>query len=193
MGEVGTEVIMIAESKEMHFFRVERKFQEIILKWFEAEHVKEFYYGDGLQNTLRNLELYCQGVNNNGEYSFDHWIAYMGDEPFGFLMTSPVEGPYDEKDDYDKWYVEGKSTYTLDLLIGPEKFIGKGLAHRMIQEFILDKFSDADFFIIDPGKTNKKAIHVYEKSGFKTVGEFCPAYDPIPHLMMRLEVGEMGS
>ena len=56
----------------MQFFQVERKHQQIILDWFKMEHVKEFFYGDGLQNTLHNLELYCQGINNNGKYSFDH-------------------------------------------------------------------------------------------------------------------------
>lgn len=63
---------------KIQFYRVEKKFQEIILNWFEMEHVQEFYYGDGLQNTLKNLDLYCQGINNNGDYSFDHWIAFIG-------------------------------------------------------------------------------------------------------------------
>jgi RimJ/RimL family protein N-acetyltransferase len=101
-------------------------------------------------------------------------------------MTSALEGPSNPYN--KKWYVEGKRTLTLDLLIGSEELLGKGLAGRMIQEFILDKFSDADFFIIDPAKSNPKAIHVYEKAGFEKVDEFCPSYDPIPYLMMRLAV-----
>ncbi len=175
----------LKESKIL-FTQMTRELQQIVLNWFQEEHVNEFYYGEGLQNTLRNLELYCQGINNNGRYSFDHWIAFFGETPFGFLMTSPVVGPYNPSDDYNKWYVEGKQTFTLDLLIGPKCFLGKGLAHKMIQEFIINKFSHADYFIIDPAKSNRKAIHVYEKVGFKKVDEFCPSYDPIPHLMMRL-------
>ncbi len=61
----------------------------------------------------------------------------------------------------------------------------------MIQEFILDKFSDADFFIIDPEKANSKAIHVYEKVGFKKVDEFLPSYNPVPNIMMKLSVEEL--
>ena len=61
----------------------------------------------------------------------------------------------------------------------------------MIQEFILDKFADADYFIIDPAKSNPKAIHVYEKVGFKKVDEFCPEDDGIFHLMMRLVVRDL--
>lgn len=78
--------------------------------------------------------------------------------------------------------------FTLDLLIGPKEFLGKGLSSKMIRAFILDKFSHADYFIIDPEKSNQKAIHVYENAGFKMIEEFCPAYNPVPHIMMRMTI-----
>ena len=43
-------------------------------------------------------------------------------------MTSPIDGPYDPDDDYHQWFIDGKKTYTLDLLIGEKEFLGKGLA-----------------------------------------------------------------
>ena len=178
---------------KMHFQKVTGTYKDTILKWFNEEHVKKFYYGEGLQNTLYNLELYFQEINDNGRYSFDHWLAFLDKVPFGFLMTSPITGPYDENDNYNKWYIDGKQTFALDLLIGEKLFLGKGFAHQMIQAFILDKFPEADFFIIDPERSNTKAIHVYEKAGFNTVGEFCPEYDPIPHVLMRLSVKELKS
>lgn len=176
---------------KLRFTQVTKEYKETILDWFKEEHVNEFYYGEGLQNTLHNLNLYCQGINDNGLYTFDHWIAFYDEVPFGFLITSSVTGPYNPNDNYNKWFIEGKQTFTLDLLIGPKEFLGKGLAQRMIQAFILDQFSNADYFIIDPAKSNSKAIHVYEKAGFIKVDEFCPAYDPIPHIMMRLVVKDL--
>lgn len=175
----------------IRFEKVSAPYKPIILKWFKEPHVLEFFYGDGLQNTLNNLDLYCQGINHNGRYEFNDWIAFNEDVPFGFLITSIVEGPFDPEDDYNKWYVDGKKTCTLDLLIGEKDFLGKGLAHVMIQQFIRDHYSDADYFIIDPEATNTKAIHVYEKVGFKKVGELCPAFNPKPHIMMRLIVDEL--
>ena len=182
---------MSAQNKKMDFLPLETKFRDIILNWLEADHVKEFYYGDGLQNTLDNINLYCQGISNNGDYSFDHWVAFIDNKPFGFLMTSTIDGPYDLNDDHNKWYVHGKHIFTLDLLIGPQEFLGKGLAHRMIKEFILNKFSNADFFLIDPEKSNLKAIHIYQKVGFKKIDEFCPSHNPVPHLMMKMDVSEL--
>ena len=170
----------------MKFRTIHPQDKPLILNWFQKSHVREFYYGKGLENTLKNLELYCQGINHNGRYSFEHWIGFIDDEPFAFLMTTPVTRPYDPNSAYDKWYIDGKNTFTLDILIGPEKFLGKGLASRMIQEFIKTQFAEADFFLIDPAQNNPKAIHVYEKAGFIKVGEFFPAFDPkVLHVMMR--------
>lgn len=177
---------MNLKEESLSFFPVGEEHRKLIFDWFEKDHVKEFYYGQGLVNTFKNLDLFVSGIRNNGEYSFEHWIAYIGCRPFGFLMTSLVEGPYNPDDHVDKWYEEGKETISLDMLIGPEEFLGKGLAHRMIQEFLLDKFPHAAKVLIDPEASNTKAIHVYEKAGFKKLEQFIPKYDPISHWMMIL-------
>ncbi|TNF65293.1 MAG: GNAT family N-acetyltransferase [Gammaproteobacteria bacterium] len=175
----------------IQFEKVLNKHKAIILEWFSKDHVKAFYYGEGLENTLNNLQLYCQGTNDNGHYSFDHWIAYYGNQPFGFLMTSPVTGPYDCDDDYNKWHETGKKIYTLDLLIGEAAFLNKGLADKMIKTFILNDYVDADIFLIDPEAANSKAIHVYEKVGFKKIAEFYPQFNQKLHIMMRLLVDDL--
>ena len=115
----------IKDNSNLRFSQVEISHKEIILKWFQEDHVKEFFYGDGVQNTLRNLDLFCQGINDNGSYTFHHWVAFYKDVPFAFIMTSPVAGLYDENDEYNKWHVDSSKTYTLDLLIGEKDFLGK--------------------------------------------------------------------
>lgn len=179
---------MNTAANPFHFYPVESKHKSIILDWFDQDFIQAFYYGDGLQNTLNNLELYCQGIHHNGHYAFDHWIAYLGEEPLGFLMTSPVDNADDE---LTVWCEPGKKISTLDLLIGNRKYLGRGLATPMIQSFIKDKLQGYDYVIIDPEKANKKAIHVYEKAGFTIMGEYCPSWNPIPHVMMRLKVGTL--
>ncbi len=175
----------------MKFEKLTEEYKSLVLHWLSQPHVTKFYYGDGLKNTISNIELYCQGINNNGHYYFDHWLAFYQNRPFAFLMTSPITGPYDSHHDYNEWYQSGKKTFTLDFLIGNCDFLGRGLAHRTIQRFILDKYHDADFFMIDPEESNTKAIHVYEKSGFKKVKQFFPNYNPKAHVMMRLVVSEL--
>ncbi len=173
----------------MSFEKLTKPYRSLVLSWLAKLHVAEFYYGDGLKNTMQNIELYCDGINDNGSYTFEHWLAFLNAKPYGFLMTTPVTGPYDDTDDYNKYYADGKKIYTLDVLIGEETYLGKGLAPEMISSFIRSHYSHANYFLIDPSVINPKAIHVYEKVGFRKIGEFYPSFDPtVKHLMMRLDL-----
>lgn len=182
---------MKLKEQKLSFYPAEKKHQEIILGWFKKKYVNEFFYGEGLERTIKDLDLFVNGINRNEEYTFEHWIAYIGDKPFGFLMTTLIEGPHSSEDGINKWYEEGKTTILIDLLIGEEKYLGKGLAARMIREFLLDKCSHVSKALIDPEVTNKKAIHVYEKAGFKKVEHFEPKYYPVPHWMMILDMDQL--
>lgn len=150
---------------------------EMVKSWLHKEHVKPYYYGEGLANTLKNLELSAQGIKHNGLYGFEHWVAFYDGKPFGFLMTSVIEGPKDEKDPYNKWFSEDYETITLDLLIGDEKYLGKGFAAPMIKAFINGKFPGVGKVLIDPEVSNEKAIHVYEKAGFIKIEKFPQMHD----------------
>ena len=77
---------------------------------------------------------------------------------------------------------------TLDILIGPTKFLGKGLAAPLIKSFIKNEIPEADHIIIDPEQANSKAIHVYKKVGFKVADKFIPDFNPKPHVMLRLRL-----
>lgn len=176
---------------DLQFSPVQNAHKTIILEWLEKPHVKKYYYGQGLQNTLSNLDLYVKRIRTNGKYTFDFWIAYIDKDPLGLLMTSPIEGPLNTKDPYNKWVEKGKEIITLDLLIGEEKYLGKGLGEKMIRKFLLEKFPHVSKVLIDPEAKNTKAIHIYEKVGFQKVEEFLPDYDPIPHWMMHLEISQL--
>ncbi len=65
------------------------------------------------------------------------------------------------------------------------------MACVLIQDFIFNQYSHADVMMIDPELNNTKAIHVYEKVGFKKVEAFCPAFNPKPHVMMHLNISQL--
>ena len=66
------------------------------------------------------------------------------------------------------------------------RYWGKGMAVPMIQEFLVSKFANVKKVLIDPEATNTRAIHVYQKVGFKIVGEFIASWHPVPHYQMEL-------
>jgi len=177
---------MTLKYKNLTFFPVEKKHEALILQWLDRPHVREFFKGDGLQNTIDDLQKFVAKQNHR----FDSWISYCDGDPFGYLMTSIVKESEanDPNSPLAKWIELGKKMITLDLLIGEEKYLGKGLAPQMIKEFLLDKFPDTSIVFIDPEQANTKAIHVYEKAGFEKLEQFIASWNPVPHWLMRMKI-----
>lgn len=137
----------------------------MIHQWFAQDHIRSWLHGVGLQNTINGLAEFFQG-NEKTTY----WIGYANDIPFSFLITAP----------------DGEDAITLDLFICDLNYLGKGLAVQMIREFLMTHFRHMKRVLIDPEATNKRAIHVYEKVGFKKIGEFIASWHPVPHDQMEL-------
>ena len=150
-----------------HFEPAKSSQKALLHQWFEQKHIKEWMHGVGLQNTLNGLEKSFQGTTNT-----TYWVGYDKDIPFAFLITSP----------------EGEDSITLDLFICDLNYLGKGLAVGMIREFLTTHFSNMKRILIDPEATNIRAIHVYEKVGFKIIGEFIASWHPVLHYQMELNM-----
>lgn len=142
----------------------------LIVDWLDQEHVRKWFHGVGLKNTLEDLDKFFKGTS-----LFQHWIGYDQGIPFAFLSTS----------------YEGADAITLDLFIGDLRFLGKGLSAPLIREFLLSQFSHKKQVLIDPEITNTIAVHVYQKVGFKIIGEFIASWHPIPHYKMSLNMKDL--
>jgi hypothetical protein len=142
----------------------------MIQDWLRQDYIAEWIHGVGLQNTLNGLEKFFQGKTDT-----TYWIGYQEHTPFAFLITSP----------------EGKDVITLDLFICNTKYLGKGLAVPMIKEFLVGKFPYVKKVLIDPEASNTRAVHVYEKVGFKIIGEFIASWHPVPHYQMELYMKDL--
>lgn len=110
-----------------------------------------------------------------GESITTYWIGYHKGAPFAFLITSP----------------EGSDATTLDLFICDLNYLGEGLAVPMIGEFLTSQFPNVKKVLIDPEATNARAIHVYQKAGFKIIGEFIASWHPVPHYQMELYMEDL--
>lgn len=150
---------------------------DFVLEWIHQPHISEWLHGEGLSNTIKDIEKF---LSNSGAWA-THWIAYDNETPFAYLITSEVEKSEE--------YPEG--AITLDLFICNLDYIGKGLAVQMIHEFILSQFFDIKVVLIDPEVANKRAIHVYQKAGFKIIEEFIASWHPVPHYKMQLCIDEL--
>lgn len=163
----------LASSKiDFHFAPAKLTQRSLIHQWLDQKYIKEWIHGIGLQNTLNGLEKFFQGASDT-----TYWIGYDKDIPFAFLITSP----------------EGNDAITLDLFICNPSYLGKGLSVPMIQVFLMTHFSEAKKVLIDPEATNMRAIHVYEKAGFKIIDEFIASWHPVLHYQMELYMKDLKS
>jgi GNAT superfamily N-acetyltransferase len=165
--------------------------RELIHGWLQQDYIGEWIHGQGLQNTLVGLEkfLQCQAEDKKFDRKTEitqHWIGFDGTKPFVYLLTSNVFNNAD--DEYAKYSEKNGLAITLDIFICDTEYLGKGLAAAVIKQFLLSHFRDVAEVFIDPEKGNKRAIHVYQKIGFRIVGEFVAAWNPVPHYIMKLNM-----
>lgn len=166
-----------------HFKPVDQAHRSLVHSWLKQPYIAEWFYGQGLENTLKHLDEFLQGPS-----MAQYWLAYDNNHPFAFLITSSVCKPDDE---LTKWCSKEGDAITLDMLIGDPDYLGKGLSNSLIKEFLLSQFPQVDEVLIDPEATNTRAIHVYQKVGFRILKEFIPSHSPHPHYMMRLNMQEL--
>jgi len=168
--------------------------RELIHQWLQQDYIREWIHGQGLQNTLTGLEKFFQyqakgkGLDRQTNIT-QHWLGYDGDKAFVYLLTSNVFKSTDNA--YAKYSELDGEAITLDIFIGASEYVGKGFASTVIKEFLLTQFSDVSEVFIDPEQSNVRATHVYQKVGFRIVGEFIAPWHPVPHYIMKLEMNNL--
>lgn len=161
----------------------------LIHEWLKQDYIHEWIHGQGLQNTLLGLEKYFQylaagHIPDHNTQMTQHWIGYANGKPFVYLLTTNILK--NTINEYAKYSTLNGLAMTLDIFIGDPEYLGKGLASMVIKEFLLSQFPEISEIFIDPEKSNTRAIHVYQKTGFSIVGEFIASWHPVPHYIMKL-------
>lgn len=152
----------------------------LIFQWLNSPHVVEFW--DNSPEHRIDIELFMGGRKKKSpygddKYDFHYWIGSIDAVPFSLIMTSELI-PKDcvrESSPYTPFLSKKGRSVALDFMIGSETHIGKGLASPTLQafvEFFHKHNPDFDTFLIDPEEQNPRAKRVYEKAGFKAVGQY---------------------
>lgn len=165
--------------------------RDLIHSSLQQDYICEWIHGQGLQNTLLGLEKFfqCHIKGEKLDYKSkitQHWLGYDGNTPFVYLLTSNVFK--DSANIYAQHSEVPGPAITLDIFMVDPKYFGKGLAAVVIQEFLLSQFPNISEVFIDPDKNNTRAVHVYQKVGFRIVGEFIASWHPVPHYIMKLNM-----
>ena len=167
----------MTRENNISFEKVSKDHQDVIFSWLNSEHMMEFW--DNSQEHKSDMINFINGRVEPSNY-FDgvisYWVGLIDNEPYCFILATEELNKEDDPEIIKQHVSKTGKTYCLDFGIGNLSYVGKGLASVTLDAFT--KFfqsqidPSADTFFIDPNDDNLRAQHVYEKSGFKKVGEF---------------------
>ena len=136
--------------------------------WARKPHVSSVWFKPGYDPP----ELIYKVVEGNGyEYPF---IIYYHNVAIGFISCADLYAYGQQCNNPNGLFArEKKGTFCMDLYIGEEDYLDKGIGTTVVKTFkkyIFNRF-DATKIYIDPASSNKRAIRCYEKAGFQFVKE----------------------
>ena len=158
---------------EFSFRKLDSSDVSVVLNWLKKPHIQEFR--DNSKENHDDIKHFAEERKirpyHDGIYSY--WLGAIDNDIFCMIMTSRIESDSYIHRDY---ILRDQITYSLDFCIGNKTYLAQGLAAPVLKEFIKYFKKNIDpsvgAFFIDPHRSNPRAKHVYQKAGFKIVGEF---------------------
>jgi len=137
--------------------------------WLEREHVSPWWRDERVEDHRDPNE---------------HFIIELDGEPVGMIQTYLV-------DDYPEWKAAIGAEPDLagvDLLIGDEGLIGRGLGPRVLEQFareVVFARPETAALVATVEEGNRRSWRAFEKAGFRHVADV--AEEGRPHRLMRLD------
>jgi aminoglycoside 6'-N-acetyltransferase len=131
----------------------------MVLRWLAAPHAQE-WWGDAQSE----IDLIYDG---KGEH--EPFIACVNDTPIAYIQAWwPMPHP-----DLPWQHGMTPTTRGIDVTIGEVENLGQGFGPLIIKHFAAKLFNEgATRLIIDPDKTNTRAVQAYQKAGFTAYDEY---------------------
>lgn len=150
------------KGKKVALRLAQRKDFPLLYKWINNPEIAKFWYGRDKSRSKEWVEKhFTPMVQGKGESQC--WIIEVQKKPIGFIYNTP------EKED-DGTRFSGR--VELDIMIGEKGKWGKGYGTDALRTMINYAFTKqgAERVFIMARVSNVRAIHVYEKVGFKKEG-----------------------
>lgn len=142
---------------EIHFEQLNSNHFKILHHWYNKLHVQTFY-------SLREwtFEEICKKMISNINSEKKSFIIQLNHIPIGYIQSFPlIENKFLSEEIIKK----GRG---LDLFIGEEAYLYKGLGALIIKSFLKKYIWPAfHYCIVDPDKRNEPSLRLFQKCGFK--------------------------
>lgn len=167
----------------LSFRRLRTSDLALMHRWLNAAHVIRWWYGEG--TSYREIEeKYLPRIE--GREAVRPYAILIRGTPIGYIQGYPIS---DEDDEEYARLVDVEASAGIDLFIGEEGYLHKGLGRHILERFLTeDIFSDpeVEVCVIGPEPNNTSAIRAYEKAGFRYFKTIQVPGEPEPEYLMRL-------
>lgn len=155
-----------------------------IVRWFDSPFVRRWYSYDEPATEQELIEHYLPRTRPDSlTRSF---LIYYGKTPIGYIQTYRLSN----YPDYACHVAVEDDVAGLDLFIGEEDYIHRGLGAAILRRFLRDVvFATMDVVacIVGPDPSNRVAIRAYEKAGFRYIKTIRIPDEPEPEYLMRVD------
>jgi aminoglycoside 6'-N-acetyltransferase len=169
-------------SQSFNFFPFKQADIPLLYEWLAREHVASWWRET--RDYQKFYEKYAGRIQDN---TIGCYLICHEDKPIGYIAWYDATHCPLRAQDYF-----GQRVYGFDVLIAETDYIGKGNGTKILQQFIDEIMMPLKptVIIVDPEITNERAIHVYEKLGFKKVKEVqaTDGVNMVPAILMELNV-----
>jgi len=169
---------------DISFRKLEEKDLKLMHKWLNTEFVKEWYYTESSYESFEEVSKRYLPYIDCKKTTYPFLIVYNGKD-IGYIQTYMIK----DYPDYGKYVDSDEDAAGMDLFIGEQDYIHKGLGKYILTKFLHDyvfTLNDSSCCIIGPEPKNKAAIKAYEKAGFKYLKTIQVPDEEEPEYLMRL-------
>ena len=141
-----------------------------LLTWLQAPHVKKWWdpaFNYTLELVEKKYSTYVDGYKQVGDESnpIHAFIIHSDERPIGYIQ---YYNAYDFPSDGYQLNNLPRSLAAIDMFIGDENYLGKGVGQRVMELFLDNHvFTKFDYAFVDPDSSNVAAIKTYGKMRFK--------------------------
>ena len=155
---------MKIENNQIRIRDFTREDLPLMLKWLTDDRVLEFYEGRDVRFTMDTLaETFLQDIPDG----FRMIIEYK-DQHVGYGQAYQLSGEMFEEYDY---HDDGRVVFAMDQFIGEPDYWNRGIGSEFLKMMAsyLKTSKGAFCILLDPHKSNPRAIRAYEKAGFRII------------------------
>jgi aminoglycoside 6'-N-acetyltransferase len=159
------------------FEPLRREHLPLLRDWLAREHVRRWWRDGG--ESLQHAEDAVAGRDPT-----EYFLIVLDGRPIGMIETYLVA----DNPDWGATIGEGEGTAGLDLFIGEQDAVGRGVGTQVLVQFSRDVVfarPGTEAVVATVEEANRRSWRAFEKAGFRHPQDV--EEDGLPHRLMRLE------